>query len=147
MHDRIDELELVMLSNLVPVECPLKHTFTKGMYSRQITMPAGALITSKIHRTQHQFIVSRGRASVLVAGGEWVTIEAPYAGVTEPGTRRVLKIHEETVWTTFHPTELRTVEEIEADIIEPRDAHLEGLTEAQRAALRQMQTGGPPCLG
>lgn len=147
MFKRIDELESAMLSAGPLVQCPLKHTFTCGLYSRQITMPAGTLVTSKIHKTQHQFVVSCGVVSVLVAGGEWQTFTAPYSGVTEPGTRRVLYIHEDTVWTTFHPTSLTSVEEIEADIIEPHDDYLAGLTDEQIASIRAVQNGGLPCLG
>ena len=33
-------------------------------------------------------------------------IEAPYTGITKPGTRRVLQIIESTIWTTFHKTDL-----------------------------------------
>jgi hypothetical protein len=46
-------------------------------------------------------------------------IEAPFTGITKPGTRRVLLIVEDTIWTTFHPTQETDLAKIEADIIEP----------------------------
>lgn len=82
---------------------PLTHTFTPGLYSRQIFMPAGSILTSKIHRTEHQFIVSSGRVTVYSESGSVETICAPHIGITKPGTRRLLLVHEDTVWTTFHP--------------------------------------------
>lgn len=99
---------------------PVKHHFTPGLYCREIFMPAGAVLTSKIHNTEHPFVVSLGRCSVYNdATGEAVEIEAPYFGITLPGTRRLLFIHEDTIWTTFHPTHLTDIEEIESAIIRP----------------------------
>jgi hypothetical protein len=99
---RIDELELKMATEFPMVDCPLVHRFTNGMYIREIFMPKGTLITSKIHKTQHPFTVSKGVVSVKIDSGEWQTIEAPYTGITQAGTRRVLLIHEDCVWTTYH---------------------------------------------
>lgn len=101
-------------------EMPVRHTFTPGIYSREITMPAGSILTSKIHKTEHQFVVSRGRCSVFDGAG-FVTIEAPYHGVTKPGTRRLLVVHEETVWTTFHATTATDLSELEDELIEVRE--------------------------
>ncbi len=101
----IDELEFSMLNNLEPVYCHTSHTFTDGMYIREIIMPAGSLITSKIHKTQHPYTVSMGKVAVSIDGKEWQEIEAPYTGITQPGTRRILYILEDCVWTTYHPIE------------------------------------------
>lgn len=98
---------------------PLVHTFTPGLYSRSIFMPAGSILTSKIHRTEHQFIVSRGALWVYSDNDGPQFIEAPYHGVTKPGTRRLLVIERDTIWTTFHATDLTDVEEIERTILEP----------------------------
>lgn len=100
--DRIDQLEATMVANFAPVECPLTHRFTKGMYIREIFMPAGALVTSKIHKTEHPFTISKGKVKVCIDAGEWVEYTAPYTGITNPGTRRVLFIIEDCIWTTYH---------------------------------------------
>ena len=91
MNDRIDELEATMLENFEPINCPLVHRFTEGLYVREIFMPAGSLITSKIHNTQHQYFILQGKVSVWIDEGEEIFLEAPYIGVTEPGTRRVVR--------------------------------------------------------
>jgi len=98
----LDEVEKALLDNFPIIDCPLRHWFPKGMYVREITMPAGAFITSKIHRFESPFTVSKGRVSVYTDGGGVEEIEAPYTGITSPGTRRALFIHEDTVWTTYH---------------------------------------------
>jgi hypothetical protein len=127
---KIDELEAAMLASSPTVNCELKHVFTPGLYSRTIFMPAGSLITSLIHRTEHQFFVLKGKVSVLnTIDGEQL-LEAGFRGITKPGTRRVLFIHEDCIWTTVHPTTVQpkdnskeakdeAVALIEAEIIEP----------------------------
>jgi hypothetical protein len=137
---KIDELEQVM-AQAEPLDCPVTHRFTPGLYIREIFMPAGAVITSKIHNTQHPYVVTKGRVSVWIEDTGWVLIEAPYTGITNPGTRRVLLVHEDTVWTTFHPTTKTTVAEIEQDIIMPRTEHLEGIPGAARHAIASLFKG------
>lgn len=100
--------------------CPLTHTFVEGAYVRQITMPKGMILTSKIHKIKHPFFVMEGDCSVLTDEGV-VRIKAPYWGVTEANTKRVLYIHEETIWVTVHVTDSTDIEEIERQIIEPSD--------------------------
>lgn len=90
----------------------LKHTFTPGLYVREFTMPAGTMVTSRIHMHEHPFVISKGKVSVY-DGESIVTYTAPYQGVTKVGTKRILFNHEETVWTTFHVTEHDTVEKME----------------------------------
>ena len=101
--DRIDELEEAMVNGMLPVECPLVHRFTDGMYIREIFMPKGSLVTSKIHNTEHPYTISKGFAKVSIDGSEWEDLQAPYTGITKKGTRRVLFIVEDCVWTTYHP--------------------------------------------
>lgn len=124
IHDgRVDELEAAMLANFPVVDCPLTHIFTDGMYVREIFMPAGSLVTSKIHKTEHPFVLSKGVLLVSIDKGEWVEMSAPFTGITKPGTRRVAYILEDVIWTTFHtnPDDLRDLEEIEDMVIEKYD--------------------------
>lgn len=100
---------------------PVTHHFTPGLYAREIRMPAGLLITSETHRTEHPFVVSQGRVLVYIEREDrWEAIEAPYFGVTKPGTRRLLVVVHDTVWTTFHVTNHTDVGKIEEEILEPR---------------------------
>lgn len=95
---------------------PLKHTFADGLYIREITMPKGAILTSKIHKTTHPYFVLRGEVSVLTEKGI-VRIKAPFSGITLAGTKRVLHVHEETVWVTVHKTDETDLKKIEEEII------------------------------
>ena len=66
MNQMIDELEATMVDNFPLADCPLVHRFTEGLYVREIFMPAGSLITSKIHKTQHQYFILKGAVSVWI---------------------------------------------------------------------------------
>jgi len=95
---------------------PLKHSFGDGLYIREITMKKGLLIVSKLHKTTHPYFVLKGDASVLTEEGI-VRIKAPFSGITKAGTKRVLYIHEDTVWTTVHATKETELEKIEGVVI------------------------------
>lgn len=114
MDDQIDELEAVAFKEGNLVDCPLKHVFTPGLYTRTILMETGALITSLKHREHHQYIISKGVALVKIGEGEWQRLSAPYIGQTLAGTRRVLLIESECVWTTCHKTDIMPVDDSEA---------------------------------
>lgn len=117
----IDRLEEAMRASPHQVDCPLVHRFVPGMYIREIFMPRGTRLTSKVHRTRHPFVITKGRVSVWTEREGMQHFTAPYFGITEPGTRRVLEIHEDTVWITFHPTHLTDLQEIEDKIIMPAE--------------------------
>jgi hypothetical protein len=110
--DKLDRLEGAMIHQ-PQVICPVTHRFTPGLYIREIFIPAGTLLTSAIHKTEHPFVVSVGVIRVHSGDDAPETFEAPYLGITKPGTRRLLLALEDTVWTTFHPT-LRGPAELDA---------------------------------
>jgi hypothetical protein len=120
---RIDELEAMMYECFPAIECPVEHKFTEGMYIREIVMPAESLVTSKIHKTEHPYVLSKGKMLVSIDGGEWTLLEAPFTGITKAGTRRIAYVIEDCVWTTFHlnPNNTENVDEIEEMIIEKHD--------------------------
>lgn len=115
-RERSDSRALSTLESLIQTlpraEMPLVHRFTPWLYAREITMPAGTLLTSRIHNTEHPFVISKGDISVWTKQTGIVRYKAPYTGITTPGTRRLLYAHEDTVWTTFHVTDKVNPEEI-----------------------------------
>ncbi len=145
----IDALEQAMVG-AGEIDLPLEHAFLPGLYVRTIFMPAGTLLTSKIHKTKHPYVITKGSVSVWIDGVGWERLEAGHRGVTLPGTRRVLYIHEDCVWTTYHPigemgigrldglNEDEALNLIEGAIIEPHSDHLLDL----RAAVAMLGKGG-----
>jgi len=111
------EERLGQVDGIMRGDCfPLKHTFVDGAYVREITMPKGAILTSKIHKVCHPYFILKGEVSVLTENGV-ERIKAPHSGVTPAGTKRILYIHEETVWTTVHVTKEKDLDKIEEEVI------------------------------
>lgn len=117
LNDSLNELEKFMINELPPSVEKLRHIFTPGLYAREFTADPNTLWISKEHLSTHIFIVSSGSVTVWIDGEEQY-IEAPYIGITKPGTKRTLLVHEDgLVWTTFHANpENKNENEIIADI-------------------------------
>lgn len=135
-------------AKLPQVVCPLVHRFTDGMYIREIHMPAGIAVTSRIHKTQHPYVITQGVCEVVKEDGTHEILQAPHTGITEVGTRRVLLIHEDTVWITFHVTDKTDPVEIEEDITYTDNALLpEGFRQGYLGSNRDITlTQEVPCL-
>lgn len=127
----IDELERGMLRSIAnggpAVDVPTVHRFAPGIYAREVTIPAGTLLTGKIHRTRHLNVLSAGVIAVYTATEGWRELRAPFSFVAEPGTRRVGYVLEDAVWTTIHGTQETDLERLEAELIEPHDSAREVL--------------------
>lgn len=116
---KIDSFEAYLALNFERIECPVTDRFTDGMYIRQIFMPKGANVVSKIHKTKHPFVILKGDVTVFSENEGVVRYKAPMFGITKPGTRRALVVNEDTIWITFHPAQENNVDDIENRIIEP----------------------------
>lgn len=118
-RDQIKALKECMLALPEDQKLPFdnRHDFCHGIYARTIFMKADTVVISKIHKTQHFFVVVKGSCTVIDSHGNKVFIEAPYLGVTMPGTERALHIHEDCIWTTFHVTDLTDPEAIGREIL------------------------------
>ena len=112
-------------------DCQITNRFTPGLYAREMIIPKGSLLTGALHKTQHMFVISKGDISTWFPGGAVTRVQAPYTGITEPGTRRLGYAHEDTVWTTFHATEETDPDKIVEEITDTRPNPL--LTESDYA--------------
>jgi hypothetical protein len=131
----IDELELA-IAKLPLLDLEVVHRFTEGMYIRELHIPAGVMVTTMTHKTQHPFVVSKGIIKVSSDTEGSVTIEAPYTGITEPNTRRAAHAVTDTIWTTFHVTDETDPNKIAEEILEPKDMSL-----ISAAAGKEIQAG------
>jgi quercetin dioxygenase-like cupin family protein len=110
-REKVEAFE-VLAKQEPQVDIPTKHYFSKGIYAREIFIPAGTILTGHIHKYQNLNIISKGKIEVLV-GDHLEIIEAPYTIVSPPGTKRIARAIEDTVWTTIHGTEETDVNLIE----------------------------------
>jgi len=124
INPRIDELEVALARNLPPAETRVEHLFTPGLYVRTCYIPAGSIVTGKIHLTEHPFMLVAGTIHLRDENGEWDAYDGPFLGVTKPGTRRVLLTLTDVIWSTFHATTKTDPAEVESEIILKHDEHL-----------------------
>ena len=94
----------------------LKHYFTKGIYARELTIPAGTVMTSKLHKLPRLCIISQGDITFTSEFGT-KRIRAPYTAVFPPGSKVALFTHTETVWTAIHGTDETDLEMLEDNLI------------------------------
>ena len=73
---------------------------------------------------QHPFVITKGVCDVCDEDGNTVRLTAGHIGITEPGTRRVLLIHEDTTWTIFIPTDKTDPVEIAEEISESDNPYI-----------------------
>ncbi len=104
------------LRQLPQGEAPVTHHFCDGIYAREMLIPKGTMLTGKIHRRAHISIISKGDISVLTEHGI-KRLKAPCTLISSPGIKRAGYAHEDTIWTTFHPTHETDLEKIEAEFI------------------------------
>lgn len=99
--------------------CPLTHSFSPGIYVRQIFIPAGTLISGKIHKHRHPNFLMSGKVIVITEGEGVQELEGPLSIMSPPGTKRSLKALTDLIWITVHPnpTDTEDLEEIEKEVI------------------------------
>ncbi len=103
----------------------LRHTFSDGVYARELLIPKDIVIIGKVHRHAHLNIVSKGKAAVWTPDGIRL-IDATNHPVTFeslPNTKRVVVALEDTVWTTIHLTKETDLAVIEEEIIIPESEY------------------------
>jgi hypothetical protein len=117
------------------VECPVKELFAPGVYLREIFMPAGTFVIGQEHRTEHFNVVIKGRVSVL-CGDKVEHIVGPKTFVSGCGVRKVLYIHEDTIWQTIHPTDERDPAKLREQLIVESDTFQEFQIEEAKIRLK-----------
>ena len=98
------------------VDIPIKNYFSQGVYAREITIPAGVILTGEIHKFRQLNILSKGCISVSTEEGI-ITIEAPYTIISPAGVKRIAYTHSECVWTTIHGTDETDIDIIRSKFI------------------------------
>jgi len=132
-RDAILRLEEAIKTQLEPMDPePLtKHYFADGIYLRQLTIPAGVVVTGKIHKTRHLTIICSGIVQITTDDGV-KTIEGPAVFVSEPGIKKAAYALTDVVVMNPHPTESTDLEEIERQVIAPS---FDALEQEERACL------------
>lgn len=111
----LDRTKVIAFENLLKqypqLELKVVHHFSKGVYARELHIPAGTILTGEIHKFENLNILSKGVIEVLTEYG-MQRVEAPFTVVSPAGTKRVARALTDCVWTTVHGTELKDISEI-----------------------------------
>jgi len=108
------------LAKLPQLELLTEHFFVKGMYARQITIPAGTTLVGKIHKSEHFFMLLKGDMTLWTEDG-MRRVQAPYVACAKPGIKRVGLAHTDSVCINVHTTELTDLDAIEEQLVEKED--------------------------
>jgi hypothetical protein len=112
-RDKVNLIESEMRKH-PQVSLSLKHYNAPGVYARELFVPAGILLTGKIHKFAQINILSKGTMRVLTEDGI-KEVSASFTVVSPPGTKRIALAVTDCVWTTFLPTDETDPEKIEIE--------------------------------
>ena len=129
MRERIFALEAEM-KKLPQLDIPVKHYFSHGIYAREITVPAGALITGVIHKQPQVNILSYG-AMVVTIGEDVKEVQASHTVVSPPGVKRAALAITDCVWTTIVHTFLTDIAQIEKEFFAYSEVEYDDFVKSQ----------------
>ena len=100
--------ELMLVKNVT-------HHLADGLYVRELLLPEGAFVLSRVHRKSLVNIISKGHVIVIDSNGcnEYI---APCTFTSQAGTQRIVYAPEESVWNTAHVTDEQNPDELVDDL-------------------------------
>lgn len=93
----------------------LNHYFIDGVYARELFIPKGTVIISKLHKLDRICIISKGDVTFTTEAGTQ-RVKGPYTAVFPSGSHLALYTHEDTLWTAIFRTDEKDINVIE-DVI------------------------------
>lgn len=100
LRDRIQRFEEELLKH-DQVELELIQHFCAGVYLRELHIPAGVLLTGKIHKFPCLNIVPIGDIEVVTEQGV-KRIQGPAVFTSPAGVKRAARTFRDTIWITVH---------------------------------------------
>lgn len=124
LRQKIDHAEAILLQ--VPqMEITPRHVFADGLYGREILIPAGTILTGKVHRHADMNFVLYGEIDVLTERGDFKRVTGPCWFPGKAGVKQIGHALTDTLWITVHATRNRDLETLEDEILiaDPRSPH------------------------
>jgi quercetin dioxygenase-like cupin family protein len=115
-REDIERLE-ASVAHSPQVDIQTRHYFADGMYCREVFRAKDTLIVGKVHKKEHFYVVLKGEVTV-VGDGKRERIKAPRIIVSQPGTKRAVYAHEDSICMTVHRTFETDLEAIEQELVE-----------------------------
>jgi hypothetical protein len=98
------------------VEMPVEHYFIDGVYLRSLKIPAGTLLTGKIHNKENFSILASGTIRIT-NGTDSKVISAPYVMTDKPGIKRMGYAETDVTFINVIKTDLTDIDEIERELV------------------------------
>lgn len=122
--DKVMQLE-AHLREMDQADLEVTHHFAPHVYTRVLYMPAGTVLTGKIHRHELMNILVSGTMRFACDGvmQERTGFDIFNAGA---GSKKAIYAVTDCIFLGIHPTDLTDLEEIEKEFIAPDFQSLEG---------------------
>ena len=104
------------LLQMPQVELPIEHYQIDGVYARSMFIPAGTLLTGKIHNFESIAILAKGRIRIT-NGTESYIISEGHIMVDKPGVKRLGYAETDVIFITVHRTDNTEIEAIEKELV------------------------------
>ena len=95
---------------------PVEHYQVDGVYVRSLFLPAGALLTGKIHNFENIAILAQGTIRVS-NGTDAYVLTAPHIMVDKPGVKRIGYAETDVTFITVHKTANTEIDDIEKELV------------------------------
>lgn len=93
-----------------------QHYQIKGVYVRTMYVPAGMLVTGKIHNFESIGILAQG--TMRISNGDTsVSVSAPYITVDKPGIKRLGYAETDCTFISVHRTDAEELSVIEDELV------------------------------
>ncbi len=121
-RQKIEIIEWIIANTMdnIADELPCRSFVHGGIYERELFIPAGVVLTGKIHLKDHIFYLLKGDLSVMTDNGI-KRIQAPYRLDVKAGIKKIGYAHTDVLCTTMHRTDLTDIEEIEKELFDEGD--------------------------
>lgn len=129
MRQRVEDLEASMLS-MKQVDCPVRHFFAPGLYAREMSIPAGTVVTGAVHKTENLIVVSKGRLRIVTEDGT-KEVSAGDTLTCKVGMKNAVVALEDSRWTNFmpNPTNERDTDKLTEIFTESKASELLGCSD------------------
>ena len=104
------------LLKMPQVELPIEHYQIDGVYARSMFIPAGTILTGKIHNFESIAILAKGRIRIT-NGTESYIISEGHIMVDKPGVKRLGYAETDVVFITVHRTDNTEIDAIEKELV------------------------------
>ena len=120
-REKIETLEKELLLNDHPSivkgnteSFPLKHSFSEGVYIREMLMEKGGTVIGKLHKYTHTWFLLKGELLVATDKGANTYIAPCYVNA-DAGAKRVIHAIEDSVFINVHPNpnNIKNIEKLE----------------------------------